>query len=135
MHIRLNKKHTMICLLLCAVFLTSYTGFLNANSSVLSNINIFNASSLNSSGDNSSWGSKANPWQLDYISVTPAASYLAFTRSTPSSETKANTNLGAALIAAQIIVMLFFSQLTYINSPHFNSIQIIAFLHKKDGMK
>lgn len=134
---RLNEKHTVICLLLCALFLTSYTGFLNANGTILSDINIFNGSSINGPDNNSSLGSGGNPWQADYITMagSPAASYFLALRSSAWPETKTDIELLASLIEALIICLILSSQLTYTNSNHYNSIQITAFLHKKDGMK
>ena len=137
MQIRLSRRHIFICLLLCSLFFTSYTGVLNTNGTVVPEANIFSSSSINGGSDHSSVNNGANSSPVDYISTTgsPITFYAFSLRETQWPNPKTNSNLLTAIIAAQIICLIYSLRLSYTNFTQFNSIQITAFLHKKDGMK
>lgn len=138
MQIKVSKKHLLICLLLCSLFLTSYTSVLNSNGSIYSDENIFDGSSF-SSRDNqpSAMSSGDKSGLVDYMSANSSAIYftsISFQKARlPFSKT--NLNILTSLISLQIFYLVWSSRLSNSICPKFDSIQITVFLHKKDGMK
>jgi len=136
MQIKLSRRHFLICLLLCSLFITSYASVLNTNGSIFPDINVFNGSSLSGGHDNSAMSSEGDSGLVDY---TTAGSFLEFSvfsvKLSRLPDIKTTVNLLVALIAALIISLIYSSRLSDTICTHFDSIQITAFLHKKDGMK
>ena len=137
MQFKASRRHLLICLLLCSLFLTSYTSALNANGTIFSDASIFDGSSLNGSNQPSAMNNGAKSGLVDYIAANSSA--ISFSSISVKQArlpfSKTYLNLITALISLQILFLVWSSRLSNSVCPKFDSIQISIFLHKKDGMK
>lgn len=137
MQLSLNKKHLVIYLLLCSLFLTGYISVLNPADSGFANTNFLSASAAGWGSDHSAMAGQGCSGQFDYLSASGnmASAYINSLRTMAWPNLKTNVSVLIAAILAQIICLIISSRLSFINFSKFNSIQITCFLHKKDGMK
>jgi len=134
MQIKLSKKHIWICLLLCSLFFTSYISVFNTNGIISPGMNALQRSSFSGGNEHSSMNDSRH---LNYAAVT-GNSFEFFISSLKSSrplDTKIGFNILSAIIAAQIIFLIYLSRLSNRTSASFGSLSITVFLHKKDGLK
>ncbi len=137
MHTKVSKKHIFICLLLCSLFLTSYISVLNTNGLISSASDLFDISSVSGGSEHSSMNGGANPGHVAYMAATNTSIEILISsiKQSRSLVTKTSFNILSAIIAAQIICLIYSSSLSEKICTQFNSIRITFFLHKKDGMK
>ncbi|MEN6460424.1 MAG: hypothetical protein ABFC94_03520 [Syntrophomonas sp.] len=139
MRMKSSKKHVIMCLLLCSLFLTSYISFLNTNDIISSVANLSNASFESGASEHSLMVAETNSWHFDYVSATGTSILELFNfssiKNTRPLVTKTIFDILTALIAAQIVCLIYSARLSKNICTQFNSIRIIFFLHKKDGMK
>ncbi|MGI5921146.1 MAG: hypothetical protein ACOX6I_05355 [Syntrophomonadaceae bacterium] len=137
MHMKLDKKCMWLCVLLCALFLTSYLSVLNTTGIAASNMNVFDASSISGGNEHSSMNGEANSRHYDYISATDSSIDFSIFSAKQSRcpVTDFSFNILTAILVAQLISFIYSSRLSDRICTQFNSIRITVFLHKKDGMK
>jgi len=135
MQLKLTRNHLLICLLLCSLFITSYASVLNTNGTVFSDVNVFNGSSLSGTRDYSALNSEGTSGLIDYMASSWLELALFSVRLSRLPNMKIAFALLTAFIAAITLCLAYASRLSQTTCPHFDSIQITAFLHKKDGMK
>lgn len=139
MKMKANKKHVFMCLLLCSLFLTSYISVLNTNSIISSEAIVSDLSFGSGGSEHSVMVGETNFWHFDYISAagTSILEFFNFSsiKNTRSLVTKTIFDILSALIAAQIVCLIYSAKLSQNICTQFNSIRITFFLHKKDGMK
>lgn len=139
MRMKISKKHIFMCLLLCSLFLTSYISVVNTNSIISSEVNGADISFGSGGSEHSLMVGGNNLWHFDYISAT-GTSILEFfnfssIKNTRPLVSKTIIDILTALIAAQIVCLIYSAKLSRNICTQFNSIRITFFLHKKDGMK
>lgn len=131
---KFSQKHIFICLLLCSLFISSYTGLLNANG--LTPADLFSGSSIS---DNSSLSSMNGGMLAGHTDLFTATESLieSFSISMLQSRWMPAKSYSPVLaaIAALMICLIFASRLTHSISTPFNALSITIFLHEKDGMK
>lgn len=135
MQFKLTRKHLLICLLLCSLFITSYASVLSANGTAFSDANVFNGSSLSGTRDYSALNSKGTDCLIDYMASSSLDLALFSVRISRLPYLKSAVDLLTAIIAAITICRVYSSHLSQTICLYFDSNQITAFLHKKDGMK
>jgi hypothetical protein len=135
MHIKTDKKHIFICLFLCFLFLASYISVFNTSDIIASDLNISDVSFGSREIGHSSMAGEADSWHFDYMSPSMDLSNLSALKNTRSLVTKTIFNILTAIISTQIICLFCTSRFSQNFCTPFNSIRIIFFLHKKDGMK
>lgn len=133
---RINTKQTSIwiCLLICSLLLTCYTGIFSPGSVVLTDVNTY---SNNGSSENWSMTGPTDLWQVDYLAITDISTpfFISSMKHSPGPSTRTIFNILFLLITAQIICLAYSSRLAGSICSQFSSIGITLFLHKKDGMK
>lgn len=136
MRIGQNRRQLLICLLLCALLLTSYSSALSVNGLAYSDVNVFNGASLSGSLDHSSM-SGGDAGIVDYTATTTISPWLfgLSPRPTRLPHAKMALALLIVILSAQIISLIHSTRLTASICPQYHAIQIATFLHKKDGMK
>lgn len=136
MQIKLTRKHFLICLLLCSLFITSYASVLNTNGTVFSDVNVFGGSSLSGEHDHSAMNSEGDFGLVDYMTAGSSPDFLVLSvKLSRLPNIKTTVTILTAFIAALTICLIYSSRLSNTVCTQFDSIQITAFLHKKDGMK
>jgi len=135
MQINPGRRHLLICLLLCSLFITSYASVLNTNGSVSSDVNVFNGSSLGGTRDYSTMNGEGNSGLIDYMAFSFLDLSLFSVKLSRLPNMKTAVNLLVAFISSITISLVYSSRLSNSFATQFDSIQISAFLHKKDGMK
>jgi len=137
MQIKINSKHFLICLLLCFMFLTSYTGILNTNNILSSDVSVLDISSVSGENEHSSMDGGSNIGHEDYISAanTSIEFYNSSLKPLRGPGTKTSFDILTAIIAAQMACLIRHARLSDQTYTQLNSSIIIKFLHKKDGMK
>lgn len=130
---KFSQKHIFICLLLCSLFISSYTGLLNANG--LTPADLFAGSSVSSSSLSSMNGGMlaghADLFAATDIFIESFSLSMLQSRWIPAK----NYSPVLAAIAALMICLIYASRLTQSISAPFNALSITIFLHEKDGMK
>jgi hypothetical protein len=133
---KVNQKHFFICLLLISLFLTSYISVLNTNGIISSDTNASDVSFSSGGSRHSLMDGGTNFRHLDYISAISIEFFnFSSIKNTRPLAAKTIFDILTALIAAQIVCLIYSSRLSKNICTEFNSIRIIFFLHKKDGMK
>lgn len=135
MQFKLTRNHLLICLLLCSLFITSYASVLSANGTAFSDVNVFNGSSLSGTRDYSALNSKGTDCLIDYMASSSLDLALFSVRISRLPNLKSAVDLLTSIIAAITICRVYSSHLSQTICLYFDSNQITAFLHKKDGMK
>lgn len=137
MQIKTNKKYILICLLVCSLFLTSYISVFSTNGIISPDSNVFAVSSLSGANEHSSMNGGANSGHVDYMATTDSTLDFSIFSLKQSRwlVTKNSFHILTAIVAAQIICLIYSSRLSDTICTQFSSIRIIFFLHKKDGMK
>lgn len=132
-----GKKHVFICLLLCSLFLSSYFTVLNTNGIISFETNVYDVSFGSGGSGHSSMDSVTNFGHSYLPNIgAPVELFNIFSiKNTQSLIIKVIFGTLTALIAAQIIGLIYSSKLSRNICTHFNSIRIVFFLHQKDGMK
>jgi len=133
MQIKISKKHILICLLICTLFLTSYISVFSAGGMISPELKVFTGSSL--SGGESSMSGEANSGHLGFLANFENLSFLFSMKQSRELITKTGFSTVAAMIASLVFFLILSSSLLQKTCTPFNSIQITVFLHKKDGMK
>jgi len=134
MQIKIKKKHIVICLLICSLFLTGFWSLLYRDGINLTNTgDLF---SLNVSSEHSSMNDAAYPRYCDFIAAQNGLAE--FTISSAKQlrflGTKASFNMLTAIIVAQLIWLICYSRLSERIGFQPNSLLITIILHKQDGM-
>jgi len=136
MQIKATNKYSLICLLLCLLFLTSYITVLNTNS-IISPNNILDIFSGNGGSEHASMNDSTNVGHDDYMAAVNTAwessSFSIQQLHLPGTKTSFRTL--AAMISVQTACLIYYARLSDRIRIQFNSIGITVFLHKKDGMK
>ena len=137
MRMKAGRKHIFICLLLCALFLTSYITVFNNIGIIPSEANLSDVSFGSEGNGHSSMDGGTNFRHFAYIDTGTSIEFYNFSsiKNKRSLVAKTNFNILTALIAAQLVCLIYSSRLPKNICTQFNSIRIIYFLHKKDGMK
>jgi len=137
MRTKISKKHILIGLLLCSLFLTGYMSVFNTIGSISSDANGYDISSVSGGSEHSSMNGGINFGHVDYMTTTDTSIDSSFFSMKQSRwpVPKTGFNILTAIIAAQIICFIYSSRLSAGICTQFNSIRITFFLHKKDGMK
>jgi hypothetical protein len=135
MQIRINNKSSLICLLLCFLFLAGYVTILVTNGIIPISVNAFDIFSSN--GEQSSMNGGANAGHDDYMTavITSCEASNSSIQQSRSLNTKASFRTLAAIASVQTACSIYYTRLSDRICTQFNSISISAFLHKKDGMK
>lgn len=130
MQTKVNNKSSLIYLLLCFLFLTSFINVLNTNRIISSNVNAFDVFSGNGGSEQSSMNSDTNAVMA---AVNTSLESLNF--SIRQLHTKTGIRTLDAIISVQTDGLLYYSRLSDRICTQLNSIIITIFLHNKDGMK
>ena len=135
MQMKVNKKYILVCLLICTLFLTSYSSVFNAGGNISPEMNAFTGYSLSDGSSQSSMNGRANSGHLGYLANFATLSSLFSMKQSRELITKTGSNSVPVIIAALIIFLSYSSSLLQKTCTPLNSIQLTIFLHKKDGMK
>ncbi|MEN6312706.1 MAG: hypothetical protein ABFD25_00505 [Clostridiaceae bacterium] len=137
MQMKARKKHIFICLLLCSLFLTTYLGVLNANGIISSATNELSSSFGSGGVGQFSIDGGKNFGHFDYMPTTGTSiEFLNYSiKNTRSQFTNTFSDILTAFISAQVVCLFCSSRLSRNICTQFNSLRIVYFLHKKDGMK
>lgn len=135
MQIRINKKSSLICLLLCFLFLAGYITVLVTNGIIPANVNTFDVFSCN--GGQSSMNGGTNAGHDDYMTavITSCEASNSLIQQLRSLSTRVSFRTLAEVASVQTACSIYYTRLSDRIYTQFNSISISAFLHKKDGMK
>ncbi|HWQ70689.1 MAG TPA: hypothetical protein VN370_00035 [Desulfitobacteriaceae bacterium] len=133
MQIKATNKYSLICLLLCLLFLTSYIIVLNTNSIISLNFNIFDIFSGNGGSEHASMNDSTNAGHDDYMAVVNTAweSSRFSIQQLHLPGTKTSFRTLAAIISVQTACLIYYTRLSDRICTQFNSIGITIFLHKR----
>lgn len=135
MQINSNKKHILIYLLLCSLFLTSFISVYNAGTNITPELNVLAASSFSGENSQSSMQTGANSRQFGFMANNDASSFLLALKQSQKLISRNGFNAVNLTIVALIIFATCSSILLQKTCTPLNSLQITTFLRKKDGMK
>ncbi|MEL7564246.1 MAG: hypothetical protein AAGU27_05120 [Dehalobacterium sp.] len=128
------SKRILLCLLICTLFLTSYTSVLNTNGIISSDIFDFFSTSGRSEHSSMSGGASAG---LDYLAAadTSLESSIFSVKQLRWLSIKTSLSILTAIVITQIACLIYYSRLSDQTYTQSYSSVITVFLHKKDGMK
>jgi len=135
MQINANKKHILIYLLLCSLFITSFITVYTAGTNITPELNVLAGSSLSGENSQSSMQTGANSSQFGFMANIESSSLLLALRQLQKLITRNGLHTANLVIAVLIIYATYSASLLQNICTPLNSLQITTFLHKKDGMK
>lgn len=138
MRMKTGQKHVFMCMLLCFLLLTSYISVLNANGIISSDMNVSGVAFGSGGNGHSLMDGETSLWHFGCMSANSTCIEffnLSSVKNMRPLVTKTIGDILTALIAAHIICLICSSRFSEHLCTQFNSIRIICFLHKKDGMK